>query len=70
MTLSMNTVATILASLAIALASYFSTQEAALAKQVNINAIKQAATAQSNIDIDARLTRIESKIDVLSTKVQ
>lgn len=67
MNLSLSTIATGTAAVAMAIASWFAGNEANLAARVDTLATQQAATAQQASDIDARLTRIEAKIDSLSS---
>ena len=61
------TVATITAMIAIAVSGFFATNTAAIAQRVDSLAASEAAVSQSNQDIDARLTRIENKLDQIRT---
>lgn len=49
-------------------ASWFASQQEALAVRVDTLQVQGAATSQAITDIDARTTRIENKLDAIIAK--
>lgn len=63
--INMNTVAVIVSTAAIAIAGYFANSVSALSNKVESVSATAAADHQYISDIDARTTRIESKLDTV-----
>lgn len=63
--LNMNTVATIIATGAIAIAGYFASSVQAVSNKVDQVTTTSAADNQRITDIDKRTSRIEDKIDTI-----
>lgn len=62
---NLPTIATITASVALAISGWFASSIASTNNRVNVVETAEAATNQKTVDIDARLTRIENKLDAL-----
>ena len=66
MNIPLTSVMTAIGAISLAVSGWFANGEAFLSSRVDALSVQQAATAQETQDIDARLTRIESKIDSLA----
>lgn len=63
MVITLSRFASITATLAIAIAGWFATQTNIISARVDALSTSDSATKQQVSDIDARLTRIENKLD-------
>ncbi|MDE1944830.1 MAG: hypothetical protein KGI03_00960 [Patescibacteria group bacterium] len=63
-----STIASIAAGVAIAVSGWFASQVSTLANRVDTVQTAEAATQQQTTDVDARLTRIENKLDTVISK--
>lgn len=68
MNISITSVIGGIAGIAMAVSGWFAANESSLATRVDSLATQQAATSQYASDTDARLTRIENKLDILTSQ--